>query len=247
MNKLMLNNEWGKMFAGLPDEEAGQLIKAVFSCHAGEPVELENPVLLAVFRMIEEVIIKNREAYEKTCERNAENGRNGGRPKNPEKPKETQSVSEEPTRFSENPKKANRIEKNRKEKNKDNKKDILSGKPDSIPLMVAAGQIIDHLNKKAGTSYKVSSRSTVEMIKARLDEKWTVEDFFRAIDNMTEAWKGDPKMENYLRPATLFQRSKFESYVNWKPRSRTRFSNFPARDDQEHKDLVAKVIAMQGG
>ena len=126
----------------------------------------------------------------------------------------------------------------------------MSGEPDSPPLMVAVRQIVDHLNEKAGTKYMASSRATVELIKARLNERWTVEDHIKVIDNMTAAWKGDPKMEEYLRPSTLFARAHFEEYLNRKPTARTganRFQNFPARQDQQHKDMVAQIIAMNAG
>lgn len=227
-----------KALATLPDDERLKAYDAIcrYALYDEEP--MCDGAALGMFYMAQPQIDANR--------KRRENGNSGGRPKTKEEPNQNQTITKAKPNHNQNVTKAEPKEKVKdKVKVKEKNKDILSGRPDSIPLMVAAGQIIDHLNKKAGTNYKVSSRATVEMIKARLDEKWTVEDFFRAIDNMTEAWKGDPKMENYLRPATLFQRSKFESYVNWKPRSGTRFSNFPARDDQEHKDLVAKVIAMQ--
>lgn len=137
-----------------------------------------------------------------------------------------------------------------KVKVKEKKNNDMSGEPDSPPLMVAARQIVDHLNEKAGTKYMASSRATVELIKARLNERWTVEDHLKVIDNMTAAWKGDPKMEEYLRPSTLFARAHFEEYLNRKPTARTgtnRFQNFPARQDQQHKDMVAQIIAMNAG
>ncbi|MBT9165328.1 MAG: hypothetical protein DDT23_01345 [candidate division WS2 bacterium] len=31
---------------------------------------------------------------------------------------------------------------------------------------------------------------------------------------MSAKWKGDPKMDRFLRPVTLYQASKFESYLN---------------------------------
>jgi len=37
-----------------------------------------------------------------------------------------------------------------------------------------------------------------------------------AIDNMVEQWGDDPKWSQYLRPQTLFQAKKFDSYVNMK-------------------------------
>jgi hypothetical protein len=36
------------------------------------------------------------------------------------------------------------------------------------------------------------------------------------IDNQVSAWKDDAKMNEYLRPATLFAASKFEGYLNRK-------------------------------
>lgn len=134
-----------------------------------------------------------------------------------------------------------------KVKVKEKKNKDMSGKPDTPPLMVAVRQIVDHLNEKAGTKYMASSRATVELIKARLNERWTVEDHIKVIDNMTAAWKGDPKMEEYLRPSTLFARAHFEEYLNRKPTVRAgtnKFQNFPSRQDQQHKDMVAQIIAM---
>ena len=51
------------------------------------------------------------------------------------------------------------------------------------------------------------------------------------IDNKVDEWKGT-KMENYLRPITLFG-SKFESYLNQEKvvnKEKTKFSNFKERD-----------------
>jgi uncharacterized phage protein (TIGR02220 family) len=72
--------------------------------------------------------------------------------------------------------------------------------------------IIDYLNTKLGTKYRASTKATKDVIKARLKEKFTVEDFKTVIDKKTEQWKGTP-MEEFLRPQTLFG-TKFESYLN---------------------------------
>lgn len=87
--------------------------------------------------------------------------------------------------------------------------DILSGKPDHVPYQ----EILDYLNGKAGTSYRASSKATQRLIKARSNEGFKVEDFKKVIDIKMAAWKNDPKMSQYLRPATLFG-TKFESYLN---------------------------------
>lgn len=248
-NKLMLNNEWESVFCGLPDEQAGQLIKAAFAVHSGKATRITDPILAAIFGMMETVILKNREAYESKCKQNAANGSKGGRPKSEEKRtvlEETETkrtVTEESERVA---KKANRIERNIKEvniKEKESKeREKPSGKPD---LMPSVNEIVSYLNEKAGTKYRPYSRATAELIKGRLEERYTVDDFKKVIDNMTAQWKGDPKMEQYLRPETLFKRSHFESYLNAKPKPANKFQNFPQRNDAEHADMVAKIIAMQ--
>jgi len=72
--------------------------------------------------------------------------------------------------------------------------------------------VVKKLNKKAGTNYKSNSKKTQQLIKARLNEKYTQEDFFKVIDNKVNEWQGDLKMCKYLRPETLFG-TKFESYL----------------------------------
>lgn len=78
--------------------------------------------------------------------------------------------------------------------------------------------IVEYLNEKTGKSYKVNSKETVKLIKARMKEGFTVEDFKTVIDKKTRSWLKDPKMNDYLRPQTLFS-NKFEGYLNeeWKP------------------------------
>lgn len=87
--------------------------------------------------------------------------------------------------------------------------DILSGKPDHAPYQ----EILDYLNQKAGTSYRASSKATQRLVRARMSEHYTVEDFKKVIDIKVAAWKNDPKMSQYLRPKTLFG-TNFESYLN---------------------------------
>lgn len=74
-------------------------------------------------------------------------------------------------------------------------------------------QIICYLNKKLKTDYKTGTGKTRELIKARLKEDFTVEDFKIVIDKKYLEWGDDPKMSIYLRPVTLFS-NRFEGYLN---------------------------------
>src|SRR5690606_26366125 len=77
-------------------------------------------------------------------------------------------------------------------------------------------EIVNYLNDVAGKNFRHTTRKTQTLIKARLKEGFTVDDFKRVIDNKTKEWKHDPKMSKYLRPETLFG-TKFESYLNETP------------------------------
>lgn len=69
-NSFLLKDEWKNLFVDLPDESAGQLIKAAFCYHAGDDVQIDDPILSAVFGMIKTLIDENDRKYEKRCEEN---------------------------------------------------------------------------------------------------------------------------------------------------------------------------------
>jgi len=85
----------------------------------------------------------------------------------------------------------------------------------NIELKREIETIIDYLNLKASTSFRSNSKKNISFIQARLNEKWTVDDFKKVIDNKCSQWLRDNKMCIYLRPETLFG-TKFESYLNEK-------------------------------
>lgn len=73
--------------------------------------------------------------------------------------------------------------------------------------------IVEYLNKKANKNYKHNSDKTRRFIDARLNEGYTFEDFKKVIDNKCRSWLNDERMNQYLRPETLFG-TKFEAYLN---------------------------------
>ena len=75
-------------------------------------------------------------------------------------------------------------------------------------------EVISYLNEKANTKFKEGNKANQRIISGRIDEGHTLEDFKTVIDNMVAKWKGT-EWEQYLRPQTLFQASKFENYLNF--------------------------------
>lgn len=76
-------------------------------------------------------------------------------------------------------------------------------------------EIVDHLNQVCDRKFSHISSKTQRLIKARVNEGFTVNDFKKVINNMYRAWGDDGDMLNFLRPDTLFS-GKFDSYLNWR-------------------------------
>ena len=72
--------------------------------------------------------------------------------------------------------------------------------------------VIDYLNEKANTKFRIVD-SHKRFIKARYNEGYKTEDFYKVIDNKVSSWINDPKYSSYLRPSTLFG-NKFDNYLN---------------------------------
>ena len=67
--------------------------------------------------------------------------------------------------------------------------------------------------------------STIKLIKARLNEGFTVNDFKEVIDKKTKDWGEDQRMKDYLRPQTLFS-NKFEAYLNQEEKKKSGFMGY---------------------
>lgn len=105
-------------------------------------------------------------------------------------------------------------------------------------------EIIDYLNQKAGTRYRATTSSTRKHIKARIAEGFTVEDFKTVIDKKCAEWLGNSKMEQYLRPETLFG-TKFEGYLNAKPQRAQQANMLPPerRETQAEQNKVIELMS----
>ena len=92
----------------------------------------------------------------------------------------------------------------------------LSGKPDPDQperkkLSTACGEVLTFLNEKTGRNYR-PVKANIEMIAARLKEGATVDECRQVIAKKCREWRADEKMESYLRPKTLFNRTNFAQY-----------------------------------
>lgn len=94
-----------------------------------------------------------------------------------------------------------REEKRREEKIKEEKR-----------MSSDAPAVLEYLNEKAGRRFEAVP-ANIKLIIARIREGATVDQLKAVIDSKVRDWRHDPKMSQYLRPETLFNASKFASYV----------------------------------
>ena len=73
--------------------------------------------------------------------------------------------------------------------------------------------VIKFLNETCDKKYKTKTEGTRKLIKGRLKEGYTLDDFKKVIRVKYAEWNNTER-EIYLRPKTLFSPSNFENYVN---------------------------------
>lgn len=84
------------------------------------------------------------------------------------------------------------------------------------PRREQAREILGFLNAKTGRNYRMVD-ANLAPIMARLKEGATERDFRVVIARKVREWGADEKMATYLRPATLFNATKFNQYVGEVP------------------------------
>lgn len=213
MNKrsCVIYDSWADQIINLPPEMAGEYAQAILKYAIyGEDVQTDNPAINAMLVPVKKKLDEDADSYEETKKQRAEAGKKGMQ-----------------SRWSDN----KTITKDNKAITKDNgvitndntvKQDItnitvsVSDTDTDInnKYILSCKQIIDYLNQVLGTHYKATAKATIKIIKARLNEGHTVDDFKTVIDKKHKTWGKDPKMAEYLRPETLFSASHFESYLN---------------------------------
>lgn len=121
----VMYESWGAAIEKMNNEQAGELIKAIYAFQKNPDVVPEDPAIAFVFEIIKQKLEEDNKRYEEVCAARSEAGKKGGRPKINASDKK-QMVSEESKKskcFSEKAKKAD----NDNEYDNDLKENTLEG------------------------------------------------------------------------------------------------------------------------
>lgn len=108
-------------------------------------------------------------------------------------------------------------------------------------------KVIEYLNQCAGTSFstKYPSSHTDLILQRKKEHKVGLQDFFRVIDNKVNQWKGDPKTQVWLRPGTLFRKTKFANYLG--ERTSNRQASTSSFDKFTNTAIGVRKSLIEGG
>ncbi len=120
-------------------------------------------------------------------------------------------------------------------------------KPIGAEIRNAAIEVIHYLNSKAGTTFSVETGNNIYLIAARMKEGYSVAEFKVVIDKKIYDWNGT-EYTKYLTPMTLFNKTKFENYLNsnsgGKNKERSNFQKFT--DSIDGAELLIGVRSDKG-
>ena len=111
----VMYESWGAAIEKMSNEQAGELIKAIYAYQKDPDAVPEDPALAFVFELIKQQLDADSQRYKEACAARSEAGKKGGRPK--------ANVSDKKQMVSEESKKANAFLKKRKKADNDNEYD----------------------------------------------------------------------------------------------------------------------------
>ncbi len=118
----------------------------------------------------------------------------------------------------------------------------VASQPDPEVLITDnAIRVLTHLNQVSGSRYQ-KSKTSLENIRARLREGYSVHELQLVIDLKHEHWNGNDQQYQYMRPETLFGPKKFEAYLQ----SATRWES-KGRPKRQEWEAQRQPVAMNFG
>jgi uncharacterized phage protein (TIGR02220 family) len=206
-DNILINLDDYQAVRNFSNEDAGKLFHTICRYSLGEEIgDLEGKIQVA-FNFFKNRLDKYRKKWEKTRKARIESGKLGGLAKqanaNFAKQNE-QTVANLPVNVSDSVSvSVNDIK---------NSVNNIKNKASPSDAVIT---ILEDLNKrtKSKKGFSPLAQSNQNLIKARMSEGFTVENFITVNEKKVKQWLHDPEMSKYLRPATLYG-NKFDGYLN---------------------------------
>ena len=99
-------------------------------------------------------------------------------------------------------------------------------------------EVLNYLNERLGKKHRYvdgAPKKFVELVSARIEEGYSLDKIKAVIWFKTRQWLRDATMKKYLRPDTLFNRTKFTSYVFELP------ENYNPDNSKEQREIIKKL------
>ncbi len=210
-DNILINLDDYQAVRNFSNEDAGKLFHTICRYSLGEEIgDLEGKIQVA-FNFFKNRLDKYRKKWEKTRKARIESGKLGGL--------------------------AKQANANFAKQNEQNLANVAVNVSDSVSDSVGVNDIndcvgVNDIKKKASPSEEVITiledlnkrtkskkgfsplaQCNQNLIKARMSEGFTVENFITINEKKVKQWLHDPEMSKYLRPATLYG-NKFDGYLN---------------------------------
>ena len=116
LKNIIIYDSWFDLFDRLTEEQVGKFMMSISRWRQGEPLTCDDPLVLGILWNAEKQLEDMRTNYNKKVEASRENGKKGGRPKNPKNPMGYSKTQPNP----QNLKEKERESKNKNKSKKDN-------------------------------------------------------------------------------------------------------------------------------
>ena len=111
------------------------------------------------------------------------------------------------------------------------RQDFKITEKDESEYDIKAQEIIEYFNSCANTTYSLETGSNKSLIISRLKEGYSISEFKFVINKKINDWKSDVQMKKFIRPLTIFNKSKFENYLNENNDGKAASNNFTRLED----------------
>ncbi|GAB6091762.1 conserved phage C-terminal domain-containing protein [Furfurilactobacillus curtus] len=110
--------------------------------------------------------------------------------------------------------------------------------------IVDFGKFMEFFNRQTGKHFR-NVETNRKLICARLNDGYSKSDLAKVVNKKAAQWKNDPKMNQYLRPSTLFAPTHFENYLN-EPDERIAKPSSTSTVESTKDDAIQEALEMSG-